>query len=211
MLCTTWSPLMNNPALELPAASRQRFEAVCGTIRERISLLDYLPGQRLSEEALAEEFGTSRTPIRRVLARLEDEGLLRSVQSVGTIVTDVDVETLAQTYRLRMELAELIGRLDPIEPSSVDVRVFRDLQARIDALKCAPVPENSPGSTSSSSTRSCRSAGTSRFGKSASDSIFAPRGSGYSPSVSSTWAKRFRSSRARLPTSSRQSRSATSP
>lgn len=131
---------MNEQASGSPTASRQRFAAIYQTIRERILLLDYPPGRRLSEDALAEEFGTSRTPIRRVLARLEDEGLLLSVQSVGTIVTDVDIETLAQTYRLRMELAELIGRLDPVDPATVDVKLFRDLQRRTTMLTDRPDP-----------------------------------------------------------------------
>ena len=41
------------------------------------------------------------------------KGLIGSVHGVGTIVTDVDVEALAQVYRLRMELAPLLGKLDP--------------------------------------------------------------------------------------------------
>lgn len=75
-----------------------------------------------------------------MLARLEDEGLLKSVQSVGNIVTDVDIETLAQTYRLRMELAELIGRLDPVDPATVDVPQFRDLHSSTKLLRDRPDP-----------------------------------------------------------------------
>lgn len=123
---------MSAPATE--SGARQRWNTIYEVIRERISLLDYQPGQRLSEDALALEFGTSRTPIRRVLARLEDEGLLRSVQSVGTIVTDVDVETLAQVYRLRMELSELVGRLDPVSPSADLIATLKDMQERLDKV-----------------------------------------------------------------------------
>ena len=49
-----------------------------------------------------------------MLARLEAEGLIGSPHGVGTIVTDVDVEELAQVYALRLELAPLLGRLDPV-------------------------------------------------------------------------------------------------
>jgi len=87
-------------------------------IRNRISLLDYPPDMRLSETELAKEFGTSRTPLRRVLARLEDEGLLKSVHGVGTFVTDVDINALEQVYHLRLELVELTGRLDPVVPDA---------------------------------------------------------------------------------------------
>lgn len=109
-------------------------------LRERISLLDYQPGQRLSEEVLAEEFGVSRTPIRRVLARLENEGLLRSVQGVGTIVTDVDIDMLAQSYQLRMEMAELIGRLNPTPITDDLLETMRALLARCETLERDPAP-----------------------------------------------------------------------
>lgn len=100
---------------ETPSA-RDRFDRLYEILRSRICLLDYPPGTRLSEEALAAEFGTSRTPLRRVLVRLEGEGLLQSVHGVGTFVTDADIEKLEQTYQLRMELAELLGVLSPNPP-----------------------------------------------------------------------------------------------
>jgi DNA-binding GntR family transcriptional regulator len=114
--------------------ARDRFERLHAEIRDRICLLDYAPGMRLSEQVLAEEFGVSRTPLRRVLVRLEGEGLLQSVQGVGTFVTDVDIEELQQTYRLRLELAELTGRLDPIQPDAALWSEFRKLAARAHAL-----------------------------------------------------------------------------
>lgn len=103
---------------EAPPNVRDRHAAMHQEIRERLCLLAYPPGMRLSEAALAEEFGTSRTPIRRVLARLEDEGLVQTRHGVGTIVTDADINELEQVYRLRLELTELVGRLDPVTPDS---------------------------------------------------------------------------------------------
>lgn len=109
-------------------------------LRTRICLLDYAPGQRLSEEKLAEEFGVSRTPLRRVLGRLESEGLLKSIQSVGTIVTNVDIEELSQAYQLRMELAELIGRLSPVAVTPELIERFRDILRRCDDVVAQPEP-----------------------------------------------------------------------
>ncbi|HPE25281.1 GntR family transcriptional regulator [Albidovulum sp.] len=114
------------------ASARDRFDRMHAILRNRICLLDYAPGTRLSEEALAAEFGVSRTPLRRVLSRLEGEGLLQSVHGVGTFVTDVEVEELAQTYRLRLELAELTGRLDPVAP---DAALWADLRALLDRAR----------------------------------------------------------------------------
>ena len=118
--------------------SRERFERIYKTIRDRICLLEYQPGERLGEEDLAREFDVSRTPIRRVLSRLEGEGLLESRHGVGTFVTDVDIDALSQVFQLRMELAVLIGKLDPIPRSEADLARVREILARCDALTKAP-------------------------------------------------------------------------
>lgn len=117
---------------------RERFERIYRTLRDRICLLEYPPGTRLSEEELAEEFAISRTPVRRVLARLESEGLIESRHGVGTIVTDADIEELAQVYHLRLELAVLVGRLSPIPRSEEDLARIRALIARSDTLSHDP-------------------------------------------------------------------------
>ncbi|WP_295812075.1 GntR family transcriptional regulator [uncultured Nitratireductor sp.] len=117
---------------------RARFERIYALLRSRICLLDYPPGVRLREEDLAKEFETSRTPIRRVLARLEDEGYLRSVHGVGTIVTDIDIASLEQVYRLRVELSELIGKLSPVTPDEEAADLFGAMRARCEALAKSP-------------------------------------------------------------------------
>jgi len=121
-----------------PTPSRERFERLYRTIRDRICLFEYPPGGRLSEEELAEEFSVSRTPVRRVLGRLEADGLIEARHGVGHIVTRVRLEELAQIYQLRMELAVLIGRLSPIPRKKEDLDRIRALIARCDALAKAP-------------------------------------------------------------------------
>jgi DNA-binding GntR family transcriptional regulator len=120
--------------------ARERFERIYNTIRDRICLIEYEPGARLGEEELAREFGVSRTPVRRVLARLESEGLLESRHGVGTFVIDVDLEGLLPVYRLRMELAALMGKLDPIPRSPEDLARVRALLDRCDQLIGSPDP-----------------------------------------------------------------------
>jgi DNA-binding GntR family transcriptional regulator len=128
--------------LERPLSmSRERFERIYKAIRDRICLLEYQPGERLGEEELAREFHVSRTPIRRVLSKLESEGLLESRHGVGTFVTDVDIDSLAQVFQLRMELAELLGKLDPIPRSEDDLARVRALLARCDKLLKKPDPK----------------------------------------------------------------------
>jgi DNA-binding GntR family transcriptional regulator len=125
----------SEPARARPKSlSRERFERIYKVIRDRICLLEYEPGTRLAEEELAQEFGISRTPIRSVLSRLEAEGLLQSRHGVGTFVTDVDIEALTQVFQLRMELAVLLGKLDPIARAPEDIERVRGLLKRCDAL-----------------------------------------------------------------------------
>lgn len=116
-----------------PPSARARSDRIYRILRDRICLLDYAPGSRLSEEELAQEFQISRTPVRRVLARLESEGLVQSVHGVGTIVTDVDIEELQQVYHLRMELALLIGKLSPVPRTAADLDRIRALIEQCDA------------------------------------------------------------------------------
>ena len=123
--------VLNEPAGR-PLSARERFERMYKILRDRICLLDYPPGSHLSEEELAREFEVSRTPVRRVLARLEAEGLVQSVHGVGTLVTDVNIEELQQVYYLRMELALLVGKLAPIPRTPADLDRIRALIKRCD-------------------------------------------------------------------------------
>src|SRR5437899_759529 len=121
-----------------PSPSRERFERLYRTLRDRICLFEYPPGGRLAEEELADEFSISRTPVRRVLGRLEADGLIEARHGVGHIITSVNLEELAQIYQLRMELAVLIGRLSPLPRSHDDLDRIRALIARCDTLSKAP-------------------------------------------------------------------------
>lgn len=125
---------------DTPPSARDRHDALHHTIRQRICLMDYPPGMRLSETDLAVEFGTSRTPLRRVLARLEDEGLLKSLHGVGTIVTDANIEELEQVYRLRVELTALTGSLDPVPPDAAYLARFAELVTRAAQMQANGTP-----------------------------------------------------------------------
>lgn len=96
-------------------------------LRERICLLHYPPGEALREEALASEFGVSRTPIRRALHRLEFEGLVSISRGSGTIVTTIDLKQLKDIYALRLKLTELVGELSPSRISEDKIQKLETL------------------------------------------------------------------------------------
>jgi DNA-binding GntR family transcriptional regulator len=117
--------------------SQIRFETIYHAIRQRICLGHYPPGAALMEQELAREFNVSRTPVRRVLTRLESEGLIESRHGAGTFVTRIDVELLSEAYQFRMALAALAGQLSPIRPDAAFLAQLEQLLADCEAAKLA--------------------------------------------------------------------------
>lgn len=116
-------PIANAPAAEeLAPQKRIQLDDIHKQLRDRICLLEYLPGSLLREGELAAEFGVSRTPIREVLQRLAIEDLVESKNGVGTIVTALDYRKIKDIYEMRLRIAPLIGDLSPnsIAPSHME-------------------------------------------------------------------------------------------
>lgn len=116
-------------------AAQERFDRIFNEIRMRICTMEYPPGYLLREKMLAQEFKVSRSPIRRVLARLEFDGLVEIRHGVGSIVTMIDPEKLREVYALRMELTALIGRLDPLPASAQTLESMRECRQKFLAMK----------------------------------------------------------------------------
>lgn len=121
-----------------PDAEAERLEAIYAALKQRICTVEIEPGQLIYETQVAQEFGVSRTPIRRVFARLEHDGLIQTLRGVGSRVADLDMATLEDCYRLRIHLAELIG--ESIDPAAIPKAVedLEDLAAVADALTDVP-------------------------------------------------------------------------
>jgi len=76
----------------------------------------FTPCQRLSEAALAEQMGVSRTPIREALTRLRDEGLVEVESKTGWFVRPIDFDRIDQLYDLRVLLElDAVTRLSQAE------------------------------------------------------------------------------------------------
>lgn len=58
-------------------------------------------GQKLSEQTIAAECGTSRTPVREAIRRLIEEGVLYQTPSIGTFVSRLDRSQLLDAYDVR--------------------------------------------------------------------------------------------------------------
>lgn len=73
-------------------------------LREAILSARFAPGRKLSENELARELGVSRTPVREALAMLRDERLVAIVPQLGTFVTLVSEEAIADAAFVREAL-----------------------------------------------------------------------------------------------------------
>lgn len=76
-------------------------DAAYRQIRERLLSGTLRPGSRLSHRALAKEIGVSFIPVREALSQLASEGLVEHRPSVGTFVTELSREELAEIFDLR--------------------------------------------------------------------------------------------------------------
>ena len=82
-------------------------DAVCQEIRSRIIGRVYEPGQRLTEEGLASEFGISRVPVREALRLLVAEGFVSIQPNWGTFVAALSAEEGAHLLEVRAVLEPL--------------------------------------------------------------------------------------------------------
>ncbi len=85
--------------------------AVLRELRRAICHGDIAPGAPIPQEAIAEQFGVSRVPIREALKILEGEGHVTYEPHHGYTVTQLKVSELLEIYRIRELLEEYAVRL----------------------------------------------------------------------------------------------------
>ena len=82
-------------------------------------------GELLTEKKIGERLNMSRTPVKRALTRLEQEGYVKSVDGVGNIVRELSVKDLADIYELRIALEKIaiktsINNISDLEINSLE-------------------------------------------------------------------------------------------
>lgn len=86
-------------SFDRPAASQ-----IYGFIRDAIVSMELLPGQMISETALAEKFGVSRTPVREALIQLANIGFVDVLPQRGTFVSRFRMEKILEARFIREAL-----------------------------------------------------------------------------------------------------------
>lgn len=76
-------------------------DRVFDLIRDRILYGDLVPGSKLTEAALATEYGVNRAPLREALLRLEERRLIERFPYSGTRVFKPSVQMLRELFEVR--------------------------------------------------------------------------------------------------------------
>jgi DNA-binding GntR family transcriptional regulator len=86
-------------------------DKVVDELRRRIIDGVYQPGDRLTEERLADDFGVSRNPVREAIRMLEAEGFLAAVPRRGAVVASMSIRDVENLFDVRASLEVLAARL----------------------------------------------------------------------------------------------------
>lgn len=79
-------------------------------LQDHIIGMKLLPGQLISETALAQEFGVSRTPVRQALVQLSTKGFVEVRPQRGTYVTKLSMSKIYEAQFIREALEVAIVR-----------------------------------------------------------------------------------------------------
>ncbi len=109
-------------------------DTVYAALRTAILEREFDPGEPLTEFDLCRRFGTSRTPVREALAKLERDRLVQVIPKKGAFVRTVSLDEIRELYQVREVLEGLAvrlaaPRLEPDVLAAFESR-FRELSAR---------------------------------------------------------------------------------
>ena len=99
--------------------------AVADSLRQRILNGELPPGVQLRQDALAEQFGISRIPVREALLQLEANNLVKIMPHRGAVVTGVSLEELEDIFQLRGQLEPQLLVVSAMHLTPADIQALR--------------------------------------------------------------------------------------
>jgi len=105
-------------------------EQVYRKLKESILNIALEPNKRLIEEKLAGEMGTSRTPVREAIQKLEKEGLIPRLPRGGFAVNVVTDEDIEEVFGIRSVLEGYAAYLATMRATDDDLRLMEDIVSK---------------------------------------------------------------------------------
>ncbi|MGO4406355.1 GntR family transcriptional regulator [Bosea sp. RAF48] len=94
-------------------------------IRDAVVRLDIAPGERLSEQDIADAFGLSRHPVRNALLQLRDTGLIRSLPQKATQVQKISIPAVEAACFVREALECAAARRASMQATAAVLKELR--------------------------------------------------------------------------------------
>ncbi|MCL2568147.1 MAG: GntR family transcriptional regulator [Oscillospiraceae bacterium] len=113
-------------------------DVVYQQIRKAILRGDLRPGERLAEEQLASEMGTSRTPVREALRKLEVEKMVRYHPHKGVVIAEIPADEIGDIYEIRANVEALLAKHAARNATPEDIK---HLCVLLDKAETATTPE----------------------------------------------------------------------
>ncbi len=104
-------------------------ERIYEKLVDRIIAGELRPGQRVEEQAVATEFGVSRTPVRDALRQLAGTGLVQFRPNKGVTVVDLKIDELSEIFEALGEFEALCARLAAQRMTQLERTALRNLHA----------------------------------------------------------------------------------
>lgn len=106
---------------------------IYGAIKEQIIDGRYAPGARITEQNIAAQFNTSRTPVREAMRQLVADGFALFKPNSGTVVRQWSPDEVRQIFELRVFIESEIAGHAAVGITDAEVAELARIQDQIEA------------------------------------------------------------------------------
>lgn len=113
------------------------YQEVAERLRQRIFAHELKPGTWVDEQALAEDYGISRTPLREALKVLASEGLVTLKPRRGCYVTEISERDLDEVFKVMAMLEGECARNSAVRASEAELDTLKTIHADLEKAASA--------------------------------------------------------------------------
>jgi DNA-binding GntR family transcriptional regulator len=113
---------------------RNLIEDIYEDLRSRILTEKMLPGQKISEITLAEQYECSRTPVREALKRLENDDLIVIKPKSGTYIQNETPQDFVELMQVRASLERLAFQLSLKNAADKEIRKLESIMDSMNGI-----------------------------------------------------------------------------
>lgn len=107
---------------------------VYDVLRKRIISREYMSGDKLDIQTLADNFGVSRSPVKDAINNLVHDGLIEVIPRQGTYVTELEISTFLEVLDARLMIEKWAGEQIISSVSSKELAELSKIVDEMDSL-----------------------------------------------------------------------------